>query len=200
MKYNYTKEGYHPEEVSFEVSAILMEEERAESPENPFLFGDVTGYTTNYSHEGYAEDLEKSFNIITDKPATTKYLLHKNHKEAAKFKAEKLKQEKQRDKQLKNQAKAAFLAARKSLSAVIQAMLTKFNLAKHKAGKGKNIPTTALDINKINEILYNTHHIKQEHKVAAKAKVNVQAQYLIHPHVDSLFRERYVQRGRGLSI
>lgn len=187
MQYNYTKEGYHCGDVSFEVSAILLEDLKESAPQHilPGILGSDSPASLS---GGYSRDFELSFNMVTDKELTVKYLGVSHHKAVLQNIHQKLKHEKERGKKYKDLEKSAAKSVKKSFSAVLQAMQAKFLLARQKSGKGRGAPKNLLDTNKINSILYSTKYSKKSAK--AHEVANVKAKYSIHPHVDALLRER----------
>jgi hypothetical protein len=103
MKYTYSKDTYHPKDVSFEVSALLMNEEK----------------------EGYTRQIERSFNPLTDQNHTEKYIEHAHEFGHASeiINAHELQNKQKQPNNWKQRARRSFHVVKESFEAVIQKVL-----------------------------------------------------------------------------
>lgn len=180
MKYNYSKYGYHPRDVSFEVTAICLENDERAMRGAAAVKDTVIG-TSNYSRNDYAKQMELAFNPVTNNEATVKYVKH--HHLLTRLNLLGHEKKKEKNKAIQKRTLLGFLksTAKKSFNAVIQNMLTRHIIAEEILSGLKTKGVTQqhhsfLAVHDVNQII--------EQK-------NIKVKYSIHPHVDSLLRTRY---------
>jgi hypothetical protein len=177
MNHNYFKSGYHPGQVSFEVTAMLIEEEKCRAKGASFMRD--TLICSNYEWGGYSREIERAFNPLTDQRATFKYTQYKRKHKIVHDYLDKLKKE---EKVLKKQIGLAIFYIHKVkevFNVVIQNMLIKHILLHNSAKVAEVSHVNFLNITQVNKL-------SAEHVI-------VEAKYIVHPHVDALLRERAQQ-------
>ena len=172
MKYSYSKTGYHPRNVYFEVSALLMEEEKRTIDASLLLFNNLI--VNHYNPDGYSLEKELAFNPVTNQKATFAYVNH-DHRLASI-------QQYLNSRKLKK--KESYLQKLGVLN-VLHSMAKEFRIVvQHLFGGRKAIEkehTAAL------LPIFNTG--KSVHKIQIE-KPTVTVQYMLHPHVQALLNER----------
>lgn len=179
MEYQHYIYDYRPKDSSFEVEAMLHENDSSQKRGYRALMGVFIG-TQNYGENSYTRQMELAFNPVTDKEETEKYIDSKHLPGKIYVKNKKKFQEKKEAKAKEKLNCFLKKTAKKSLDIVIQNLLSKHMMAEHILGKQKvklrKLPYSFLAINEVNDILENK---------------NLIIKYSIHPHVDSLLKERY---------
>lgn len=180
MQYYYTKTGYHPRQVSFEVGAMLLDEEKAREAGQALLQPIIPG---NYS--GYKSEQGLGFNELTahnvkfkhhKKERGTWYLHNKNVTKKAK----------ENNLSIQNSGRHQLMEILDSFAVVIQNMLVKYVMALKSIRKTKRVHISFLNVMQVEHAL--------RHKEAASIK------YTLHPHVDALIKERQNERNKNITI
>ncbi len=173
MKYKYSQHGYHPKNVSFEVEALLLDENKVKMLGNIALQNTIIG-----NNWGYLREMALGFNPLTDQIITCKYV-EKQHKYILNYehheKTKKIAKQSSLSRKLSRNLLKKILIA---FSAVIQNMLLKHIILKHSlfSSKENKVQSSYLENKSINQVITN------------KAEINIK--YTIHPHVDALLYER----------
>lgn len=184
IKYSYFKDGYHQKEVSFEVEAMLMEEEKCIASGWNAMQGTIIG-DCNYNRDSYSREKELAFNPLTDQKTTSKYVKHEHERASLYNHIDQLKGKEKAVNAEKSLVQLAFYKVKGAFMAVIQTMLRNYNLVARKNLKNHTeVHLTFLNIKEINKAV-------KEHTVTVNAK------YSLHPHVDALLSERAHNHGRN---
>lgn len=181
MKYNYSKNGYHPGQVSFEVSAILMDEENSRLEGASILRDTIIG--SNYEYGGYSREIERAFNPLTDQKTTFKYTQYKRKHKVMRDYLDKINKEEKEFKKRIGLLRSFIHRSAKIFDNVIQDMLVK-HVMLHSVGKEELVS----HVNFLN--------VAQVNKLSSDQAL-LNAKYVVHPHVDALLNERaHQERGR----
>jgi hypothetical protein len=180
MKHNYSQAGYHPKAVSFEVSAILLDEEKKQALCKATL---QSGMLQNYNT--YSRFMALGFNALTDQETTYKYTNQAHKLAGRRNKNIKLKQEVQNDKLKMHLFRRVFHELIVAFDIVIQNMLARYFQGIRGLTKSQATYINFLDVGAVEDSL--------------KHKNTIHAMYSLHPHVDALLKERQNHAHTSLS-
>lgn len=193
MEYNNFKYSYRPKNVSFEVGAILLEEEKNIELGALSLQSTMIG-KYNYKKDGYAIEMSLGFNNLTNQQHKKNQAKHKN--EAISAYERRDKSEKKEKSLIKHNSviKQVLYQVQAIAEVILENMLLKYNLlfSSGKIKKHHKANLSFLDVKRVNELL------KAETTVNTHARnTEVKAKYTLHPHVDALLKERERNHNRG---
>ena len=173
MKYTYSRHGYHPRDVSFEVEAIYLENEADTKRGYAAVQNTVLG-ALNYSPGGYARQMALGFDPVTDNEATTKYVTHKHKVAVAAMHAKLKKQQKKQER--KKYSLLSFLRRTKQrlFKEVIDNMINRHIFATYildrRSEKGKK--AIYPDLLDVAEVAYVIEHKKPSVKYKLSSEID----------------------------
>jgi|GEM_PF-6832116 len=175
MRYDYLRYGYQPKESSFEVTAILKDEdERVEFPSKIVKNAILSSH--KYNHDGYVIEKELGFNPVTDQETTFKYVEHEHKLEARRIALN-------NQKQYKKSWKLWF-AERLN---ILRGLEKEFKIImNHLFGHAIN---SHQEVERAEVLHIDFDKEEAAHKTRIE-QPQVSVQYTIHPHVDELINAR----------